>query len=298
MRVAVLLPLLVSLAGPVGAQGAGPRVFISVDMEGIAGSVTGDQLGPDGFEYARQREFMTEEALAAVRAAKAAGAREVLVADAHGNGESLLFERFPKDVRIVRAWPRRFTMMAGVEEGFDAAVLIGYHASTDNPRGVRAHTFSSARIASLKLNGRAVSEGVFNAALAGHFGVPVVMISGDDVAVAEVRAALGDVETAAVKKALGFHSAATLTPEASSGVIAEAVARALGRLADFRPYRIATPVEVELRFKHYRPAEVAALLGQLFERTDSHTIRFQAPDMPGVSDTLNFLLNYRVDLEP
>src|SRR5512143_1229947 len=82
------------------------KVYISVDMEGIAGVVTSDQLGPTGFEYDRAREFMTGEALAAIAGAKEAGATEIVVSDSHGNGESLLIDRFPDDVRIVRSWPR------------------------------------------------------------------------------------------------------------------------------------------------------------------------------------------------
>src|SRR5215204_32855 len=83
------------------------KVHISVDMEGIAGVVTGEQLGPTGFEYGRFREFMTREALAAVEAAKSGGATEVIVADSHGNGQNLLIDQLPADVRVIRSWPRR-----------------------------------------------------------------------------------------------------------------------------------------------------------------------------------------------
>ena len=152
-----LLFVLVALVGlttlPAHTQPRGLKVHISVDMEGIAGVVTGDQIGPQGFEYGRFREFMTKEALAAVTAAKEAGATEIVVADAHGNGENLLVEQFPADVKIVRSWPRKLQMMAGIDQTFDAAVFIGYHASTTNPSGVRAHTFSSATLTKVTLNG-------------------------------------------------------------------------------------------------------------------------------------------------
>ena len=159
---------------------------------------------------------MTKEALAAVTAAKAAGATDIVVADSHGNGENLLIEQFPPDVRIVRAWPRRLQMMGGLDASFDAAIFIGYHASTNNPAGVRAHTFSSATLTRVALNGEEVTEGAWNAAIAGHFGVPVMMVSGDDVAIAEVRSLVGDIEAAETKRALGFHSAITLTPQAAA----------------------------------------------------------------------------------
>ena len=153
-RVLVLALASASLAiQPAETQPRGLKVHISVDMEGIAGVVTGDQLGPTGFEYARFREFMTREAMAAVTAAKEAGATEIVVADAHGNGENLLIEQFPPDVKIVRSWPRPLSMMGGVDASFDAAIFIGYHASTTSLAGVRAHTFSSATLTRVALNG-------------------------------------------------------------------------------------------------------------------------------------------------
>lgn len=274
-----------------GQQRDGLKVYISVDMEGTVGTVTGDQLGPSGFEYSRFREFMTREALAAVQAAKEAGATEILVSDSHGNGENLLIEMFPKDVHIIRSWPRRLSMMAGIDETFDAVIFIGYHASTTNPEGVRAHTFSSARLTSVKLNGTPMTEGAFNAAIAGHFGVPVVMISGDDAVIAEVRSLVGAIEGAEVKRSLGFHSANTLTPEASYELITQKVKAALARLGDFKPYKLSAPITLDISFKHYRPAEVAAYL-RIVERTGSHSIRFRGEDMLEISDFLNFLLNW------
>src|SRR5258706_4672943 len=178
------LPLLAVAAS---AQVGKLKVYISVDMEGVAGVVTADQLGPSSFEYPKFREFMTRETLSAVQAAKQAGATEIVVADSHGNMENLLIDMFPPDVRLIRGAPRHLSMMAGIDRTFDAVIFIGYHASTNNLRGVRAHTFSSARLTRVALNGAVVTEGAFNAAITGHFGVPVVMISGDDAAVAEVR---------------------------------------------------------------------------------------------------------------
>lgn len=273
------------------------KVYISVDMEGVAGTVTGDQLGPSGFEYARFREFMTREALAAVNAAREAGASEILVSDSHGNGENLLLEMFPPDVRIIRSWPRRLSMMAGIDGTFDAAIFIGYHASTSNTRGVRAHTFSSAHLTRVALNGAAVTEGAFNAAIAGHFGVPVVMMSGDDAAIEEVRALLGNIEAAETKKSLGFHSASTLTPQASCELIGRKVKAALARLKEFKPYVLKTPVTLEVSFKSYLPPEVLSYL-RTVQRVDSHTIRFQGQDMVEVSDFMVVVNSYNSALEP
>ena len=282
---------------PAAAQPRKLKVHISVDMEGVAGVVTGDQIGPSGFEYGRFREFMTREALAAVTAAKEAGATEVVVADSHGNGENLLIEQFPPDVRIVRSWPRKLQMMAGIDETFDAAIFIGYHSSTTNAAGVRAHTFSSATLTRVALNGVDMTEGAWNAAIAGHFGVPVVMISGDDAAVAEVRKVIGPIEGAETKKSLGFHSALTLTPQAALDLIGPRVKAALARRAELKPYRPGGPVTVDVSFKHYMPAEVLAFL-PMFERTGSHSIRFRAKDMAEASSVMEFVGEYRPDLTP
>jgi D-amino peptidase len=273
------------------------KVYISVDMEGVAGTVTADQLLPSGFEYERFRHFMTEETLAAVRAANEAGAGEIVVSDSHGNGENLLIEEFPKNVRIVRAWPRHGGMMSGLDASFNAAIFIGYHASTTNPKGVRAHTFSSAHYARVALNGNAVTEGEYNAAYAGAKGVPVIFVSGDDAAVEEIKSRLGNLESVETKKSLGFHSAETLTPAASCDKIYSGVKVALGRIHDFKPYVIKTPVTLEITFKNYTPAELLSYLRSV-QRVDSHTIRFVGKDMDEVDDFEEFVGNYNADLAP
>lgn len=273
------------------------KVHISVDMEGVGGVVTGEQLGPAGFEYGRFREFMTREALAAIDAARRGGATEIVVADSHGNGQNLLIDQLPADIRVIRSWPRRLGMMAGVDDTVDAAIFIGYHAGTNNPSGVRAHTFSSANLTRVALNGTNVTEGSWNAAIAGHFGVPVVMMSGDDAAIAEVRKAVGNIEAAETKRSLGFHSASTLTPQASAALIGERVTAAMERRSAFQPLKVQTPITVDVTFKHYMPAEILAYL-PLFERTDSHSIRFRAKDMVEASAIMSFLGDYRPDITP
>lgn len=273
------------------------KIYISADMEGLTGVVSGDQLGPGAFEYERFRGFMTAEVNAAIDAARAAGATEFVVSDSHGNGQNLLIEQLPSDVMIVRSWPRPLGMMAGIDETFDGAIFIGYHSSTANTRGVRAHTMSSANITDLRLNGMSMSEGSVAAAMAGHFGVPVIMISGDDVAVAETQVIVGDMEGAVVKWASGFHSAQTLTPEAGREVIRTRVNAAVGRIDDFEPYVLDTPIELELGLKHYRAVEVLSYLPNV-ERVNSHTIKFVGEDITEISKFLTVVLDYRVDLQP
>jgi D-amino peptidase len=295
--------LLISLAAllPHGAHGAsaggGLKVYISVDMEGVAGVVTADQLAPSGFEYERFRKFMTDEAVAAVKGAKAAGATAVVVADSHGNGENLLIENFPADVQIVRSWPRHGSMMAGLDGSFAAAVFVGYHASTTNSEGVRAHTISSARFTRVALNGTPVTEAEFNAAYAGALGVPIVFISGDDAAVAEVSGRLGHLESVVTKRSLGFHSAQTLTPALAGERIYQGVLKAVAHRDQRQPYVVAPPITLDVSFKHYQPAEILSYL-RTVTRTDSHSIRFVGRDMKEVSDFIDFLDSYNPDAAP
>ena len=275
----------------------GLKIYISADMEGVVGTVTGEQLGPSGFEYERARRWMTEEVNAAIRGARAAGAKEIVVSDSHGNGQNLLLDELPEDITVIRSWPRPLAMMAGIDETFDGAIFIGYHASTDNSAGVRAHTMSSARLTSVKLNGMPAPETAINAAIAGHFGVPVIMLSGDDVIADEASALLGDLETAVVKKAYGFHSAETLMPGASYRLIEETVTRAVRRFNDFEPWDLGGPIELEVSLKHYRPVEVLGYL-EIVERIDSHTIRYRGSVIIAVSNFLTFLLTYDSNATP
>lgn len=273
------------------------KLYISADMEGIAGVVSNEQLGPTGFEYERFRDFMTQEVNTAIDAASQAGATEILVSDSHGNGQNILIEKLPKNVTLVRSWPRPLMMMQGIDATFDGVIFIGYHSSTTNPEGVRAHTMSSANLADVRLNGVSVPEAALNAAIAGHFNVPVIMLSGDDAICREATSLLGNIETAQVKWAYGFHSARTLTPEAARDVIREKVTRAISRLKEFQPYKVKAPVQFEVRFKNYRPAEVLSYL-PIVERTDAHSIKFVGKDMVEVSRFFEFLTTYEPGLSP
>lgn len=293
IRIAVITLLTVSLA----AQQRGLKVYISADMEGIGGVVTDQQLTPAGFEYTKFRELMTEEVLAAIAGAREAGATEIVVSDSHGNFQNLLVDKFAKDVLLVRGGPRPLSMMQGIDATFDAVLFIGYHSSTTNPAGVRAHTISSARLADVRINGVSMPEAGINALIAGHFKVPVVMISGDDAAVAEAKKIVGDLEGAVVKEHFGFHSARVLTPEACREKIRDAAKRAVANRARFKPLQPTTPVTLELQFKNYRPAEILSWLPNV-ERADAHTVRFVGKDILEVQRFLSFATNYEPALEP
>jgi D-amino peptidase len=297
LRALYLAFSLVIFAVAVNAQEQRMKIYISADMEGIAGVVTGEQLGPQGFEYARFREFMTQEVNAAIEGALAGGATQIVISDSHGNGQNLLIEKLPRDVLVVRSWPRPLGMMQGIDETFAGAIFIGYHTGTTNLQGVRAHTLSSARLTDVRLKGVSVSEAGINAAIAGHFNVPVIMVSGDDAVVKETTALLGSIEGAVVKWASGFHSAKTMTPAAACDLIRNKAQQAVRRIRDFKPYKLSAPIELNVSFKNYRPSEVLSYLS-IVERTDAHTIRFVGKDIVEVSKFLTFINTYELTLEP
>ncbi len=290
-----------ALSSPAFAQRpvAPLKVYISADMEGITGVASVDQLVPGSFEYAQAREWMTGEVLAAIQGARDAGATEFVVSDSHGNGESLLIDRFPTDVpvTIVRSFPRPLGMMEGIDSTFSAVFFIGYHASTSSTTGVRAHTISSALLTRIALNGTSMSEAGINAAIAAQYGVPVVMLTGDDAIVAETRSRLGPIEGVVVKRAIGFHSTATVTPETARKLIREHAATALKRRGEMRPYAMTHPITLDVSFKNYRPVELLGYLPNV-QRIDSHTVRFIGRDMVDVSKFIEFVTSYDPTLAP
>ena len=276
------LPVLAS------AQTRPRKIFISADMEGITGVVQPAQLGPDGFEYQRAREWMTGEVSAAIAAIRESGPADIVVCDSHGNGQSLLIDKLPEDVQLVRGFPRPLEMMQGVDQSFAAAMFIGYHGSEWTPGAVRGHTISSARLLGVKLNGVEVSEGIYNAALAGQFGVPIAFISGDRLAVQQLQKAVPAAEGAIVKEPFGYHSAMTVTPARGQALIRDGVKRAMMKLGSLQPYRITQPIDLEVGFKFTLDAERAAFVPGL-ARSDAHNVKGSFRDMVEITKLLQVL---------
>jgi len=288
VRLSIVALLSASLL-PVQAPRA-RKIFISVDMEGISGVVQPAQLGPDGFEYQRAREWMTGEVNAAIAGIRAAGPADIVVCDSHGNGQSVLIDQLPEDVRIVRGFPRPMEMMQGIDESFAAAVFIGYHASEWTANAVRGHTISSARLLGVKLNGAEVSEGIYNAALAGQFGVPVAFVSGDRLAVTQLQQVAPAAEGAIVKEPYGYHSALTVTPARGQAMIRDGLTRAMAKLtaSSLQPYRLTSPIALEVGFKLTIDAERAAFVPGL-ARSAAHSVKGTFRDMTEITKLLQVL---------
>jgi D-amino peptidase len=266
------------------------RIFISADIEGVAGVAHLPSTGPNRFEFDLGRKWYTEEVLAAIEGAEAAGATEFVVADGHGTAHMLLLDRFNENVRIVRSWPRPLLQMQGIEHGtFGAAVFVGHHGSAQARLAVLAHTFTGA-FRDIRVNGVSQSETTLNALVAGHFGVPLVFSSGDHDYIAHVRETLPDVETIITKEAVGKTSVNTLTPKASCALIKAGVEKAL---REKRAKAMPQPASLLLTLE-FQERSQPEMLGYLpwLESIDAYTVEARFQDAVTLMKFISFVSFY------
>lgn len=260
------------------------RLYLSVDMEGLAGVAHPNQVtfgpGVDRTDYDRSRALMAGETNAAIEGARAAGVDEVIVNDSHWLMRNLRAEDLPADARLVIGEkPLSMTQGAGEpgDPNFAAAAFIGYHAGAGNADGVIAHTYSSASIMEVRVNGVPHNEAGLNALRLGHHGIPVVLVAGDDALATEIEGLLPWAERVIVKRALGYAAAESLSPEEARAAIRDGMVSALRRLAEMQPYRLAAPLTCEVDLRLPGMAAHAAISPEI-ERAGPRTVRFSAAD--------------------
>lgn len=239
------------------------RILIAVDMEGVTGVSNWDQVTPGHPEYARFRRFMTGDVNAAVRGAFGGGADEVVVADGHWNGLNILLEDLDPRAKLNSGTDAPFSMMQGIDQTVDGVAFIGYHARHGSPQAVLDHTWSSSCVQNLWLNGQIAGEYTLNAALAGFFGAPVILASGDQTACAQVAAFLPGVTTVIVKNASSRFSAECLPPVVTGELIEQGTRAAVQRLKRKEgpaAYVLRAPIEVMVEFKSSDMADRASAL--------------------------------------
>jgi D-amino peptidase len=256
------------------------NVFIISDLEGVAGVVKGEQTGSWEPLYEEARKLYTHEINAAVRGAKAAGGTEIVVMDCHGAGEEWSFNSLVPDLLdpacefVVQEDWTEYT--AFLEQGCDAALLVGMHARAGLRYGVMNHTVSGRDYFNLSFNGTLVGETGIHAALCGTWGCPVLLVTGDDVACAEGRALLGDgLTTVAVKTGLGATSARQIPPLRVRELIEDGARRALSDLGAVAPWSPGSPCEIRVEFKHTLAADKLRFRHGV-ERVDDRTISVTA----------------------
>jgi D-amino peptidase len=261
------------------------KILISADIEGVAGVFHTEQTRPGNPEYERARLWMTQEANAAAQGAFDGGATAVVVNDSHGPFRNLLPDHLDDRVRCIQGKPRILGMMAGVEADCDAVFMVGFHSRAQG-RGILAHTISSLAFSRVVINDMELGEAGLYGALAGEYGVPVVLGTGDDRFIEENKPLLTSASWFQTKTALGRLSGDSLTPGASAAGIREAARQAMARVAGARPFVIAPPIRCELTTTSGSMADLFAQLPSV-ERVDGVTIRFDAGSVEAAVRTLN-----------
>jgi D-amino peptidase len=274
------------------------RIYLSVDMEGLAGVAHPHQVsfgpGVDRVDYDRSRALMAAEANAAIEAAFDTGADDVVVNDSHWHMRNLRAEDLDPRARLLIG-DKPFSMTQDVDDGpddaYDAAAFVGYHAGAGHATGVIGHTYSSAVVAGVRVNGAPHNEAAVNAIRLGHHGIPVVLVTGDDALADEIAPILPWTERVVVKRALGYSTADGLSPSAAADAIRAGMRAALARMAEMEPYRPSLPLRSEIEFRLPVHAAFAAVLPEI-ERIGPRSVAFDATD--GESFFRRFLAAFRL----
>ena len=268
------------------------RIYVSVDMEGLAGVAHPHQVvfglnGIDRTDYDRSRALMAGETNAAIEAALEHGASEVVVNDSHWQMRNLRAEDIHDGARLIIG-DKPLSMTQGVGEApdgaFDAAVFIGYHAGAGHPTGVIAHTYSSVTVLEIRINGVPHNEAGLNAIRLGHHRVPVILVAGDDALAGEVATLLPWAERVVVKRGLGTNVADSISPAAAQAAIREGMGRALARIGEMRLYEPGPPLDGQIDFRTAVMADYACVLPGT-DRLGPRTVGFGADDGDGLYRT-------------
>ena len=246
------------------------RVLISVDMEGIAGVSGVDDILHGRYNYDRFRKLMTAEANLAIAGAKAGGASEVVVNDSHDGMRNILYEELDPTAELISGFNKPLCMVEGVQEA-DAAVFIGYHAWAGTAHATLDHTISGSQIHNWWLNGTLVGEAQINAALAGYYGVPVVLVSGDNQLAAQIQGSLPDTRTVIVKHAIEASVVRSRPLGEVRRLLRDGVEEAVRARQSIAAVRVEGPVTFRLEFKRSSHAEVACLFPSVV-RVDGRTV--------------------------
>lgn len=253
------------------------NVFISVDMEGIAGIAHLQQVWRGSDDFPAARELMTGEANAAVAGAFEGGATTAVVNDSHGDMYNLLPEKLDARAELILGSPKTLSMMQGFGPDFDVALFVGYHAAAGTQAAVLDHTYSGRLIYEVRLNGEPATEAELNAAFAGTYGVAVGLVTGDDKACAQAAKRLPGIRTVVVKEGYGRNVAKSIHPSAAREAIRKAAAETVAARGELQPYRADPPFVLEADVANTSAADLCALAPGT-DRTGPRTVRFQSED--------------------
>jgi D-amino peptidase len=263
------------------------RVHITADMEGIATISHDEQADYKSLEYPRMREIMTGEVEAAIQGAKDGGADSIVVCDAHDTGRNLLVEKLDDDIEIIQGSAYDLGMMHGISRDCDASLQIGYHSMRHTHAGTLGHTYTY-HIAELRFNGTVIGESGLSAAIAGHFGVPLVFVSGDALAIKQAQKLVKNLVGVPTKTGVGLYGVHSLTPRKACDLIRKGVKQALDRREEIRPYTVKKPVLMHVELERPLMAEYAARIPRV-GRVDIKTVSFKAKDVIEAFDVFNVI---------
>jgi len=267
------------------------KILLSADMEGITCITTWDQVTPGHPEYLRFRSVMTNDVNAAVRGAYAGGADEVVVADGHWNGTNILIEELDSRAKLNTGSPSPLSMMQGIDQNVDGVIFIGYHARQGSQLAVLDHTWSDTCVANVWLNELPAGEYTMNAALAGHYKVPILMTTGDQTACKQIKDQLGDLETVVVKQGTDRYSAECLSTDITQPIIEQCAKRSIQRLLKndvLPPFVLKLPIHVTVELQSSDMADRAMLLPGVSR--ENRKLSFTSEDMPSAYSAFRALV--------
>lgn len=259
------------------------NIYISCDMEGTAGVCSWEQVDartykPDYFIY---RKYMTAEVAAAISGAREAGATGICVNDSHGPMRNLLLDELPEDVRVVFGNRKPFSMVQQVDSAFGGVFFTGYHGAIGDANATLCHTYTPSVIYDVRMNGVRCSEATLNAALAGHFGVPVLLITGDRVTVESAKAQMPWITGVVVKESIGNYAVDSISPQAAQAAIRAGAAQAIKNAPNAKPFTFEPPITMEIDLARVEQADFVALIPG-FERSGARQVRYTHHDYPTV----------------
>jgi len=266
------------------------KVFVSADLEGVAGVVHGEHTTRDGKEHERARKLMTYEVNAAIEGVlEVAKTATVVVNDSHATMRNIFPEELHEAAELISGSPKPLSMMQGIDSSFDAAFFTGYHARRGTYTGVLEHTYHGGVISDVIINGKTMGETGINAALAGYYRVPVALVTGDRAVTEEARQVLGKVEGVRVKEGVGRFAARSISPFKARMLIKQGAINALSRLKEFKPFTVSPPIKLEVRFIHTGMTEMAEQLPGS-KRIDGRTVCYASDDYLEVFKALRAML--------
>jgi D-amino peptidase len=235
------------------------KIYISFDMEGMGCITHGNQIPDEGVQD-ELRRLVTEELNAVITGGVAAGAEAFCVNDAHSSSHNCVPSLLDHRAEYVGGWGQPLTTVQGLDETFDAVFLVGQHSMAGHPVGNLSHTWIPKWLYNLRVNGMTMGEIGLNALLAGHFGVPVALVTGDSAACTEASELLGDIETVTVKHSVGRQSARLMHPDLVRQHLQVSAERAVRRLSDLRAYELQPPFWIELDWATPMFAQLVAMI--------------------------------------